>query len=64
MPLVLSVNNYYIIVPGHTPNVHMIPSGNANNQNKSIPCIPFSATQFLRKSSYPLMCGHTPSKFH
>jgi len=38
--LVLSMNSYRLIVPGHTPNVHLIPSSNANDQNKSIPTFP------------------------
>ena len=62
-PLVLSVNNYRLIVLGHTPNVHFIPSRNANDQNKYIIDLPFSATQSLGKSGHPLPCSHTPSKF-
>ena len=45
MTLVLSLNSYQLIVPGRTPNVHLIPSSNANDQNKSICDLPFSTTQ-------------------
>ena len=48
MPLVLSENNCQLIFLGHNPNVHLIPSGNAHNQNKSICDLPFFATQSLR----------------
>jgi len=37
MPLVLSANNYQLIVLGHTTNVHLIPFGNVNDKKKSIP---------------------------
>jgi len=42
---------------------NLIASGNANDQNKSIPNLPFSDTQSLEQSGYPLLCSHTPSKF-
>jgi len=35
--LIPSVNIYRLIISGHTPYVHMIPSRNANDQNQSIP---------------------------
>ena len=61
-PLVLSVNNYQLIFPGHTPNVHLIPSRNVSDQNKSIPDLPFSTTQSLGKSSHPSRAvTHLPS---
>lgn len=62
-PLVLSVNSYRIIVQGCTPNVHLIPSGNANDQNKSISDLPFSVTESLR-NPVTLSCSHSPSKFY
>jgi len=34
-PLVLLVNSYWLIVPGRTPNVHLIPSSNANDKKKN-----------------------------
>jgi len=37
MPFFLLVNNYQLIVPGHTPNVQSIPSDNDNDKNKYIP---------------------------
>ena len=40
-PLFLIVNNYQLIVLGHIPKVHLIPSGNDNDQNKSISNLPF-----------------------
>ena len=52
-PLFLSWNNYQLIVQGCTPNVHLIPYGNANDQNKSIYDLPFSATQSLRNLVTP-----------
>jgi len=54
-PLVLLVNSHWLIVSGHTPNVHLIPSGNANDQNKSI--------LVHRPIWSPLPCNHSPSKF-
>ena len=62
-PPVLLVKSYQPIVLGHTPNVHMIQSGYVNDQNKSIPNLPFSATQSLGKSCQFLPCSHSPSKF-
>jgi len=62
-PLVLLVNSYPCIVPGHTPNVHLIPSGNSNDQTKSILDFSFFTTQSLEQSSQPLLCSHLPSKF-
>lgn len=52
-PLVLPVNNYWLIVLVCTPKIHMIPSHNPNDPNESIPCLPFSTTQSLRKSNHP-----------
>lgn len=43
-PLILLANSHWLIVPGHTPNVHLLPSGNANDQKKSICDLPFFAT--------------------
>jgi len=62
-PLVLSINNYWIILPGHTPNVHLIPSSNSNDQSKYIHNLPLFAIQFASKSVHPLLCSHSPSKF-
>jgi len=57
------VKSYQLNVLGHTPNVHLIPSRNANDQTKSIPSLPFSTTQYLKKSSQPFPCSHSHSKF-
>lgn len=57
------MNSYRIIVQGCTPNVHLIPSGNANDQNKSISDLPFSVTESLR-NPVTLSCSHSPSKFY
>ena len=53
VPLFFSAKNYQPIVPGHTPNVHLIPYGNANDQNKYTLDLPFSATQSLEKFGHP-----------
>ena len=63
VPLVLSVNSYRLIALGRTPNGHLIPFINSNDQNKSIPDLPLSAIQSLRKFGQPLPCSHSPSKF-
>lgn len=58
----LSVNIYQLIIPRNTPNVHLIPSRNANDQNKSFLDLPFSATQSLGKSVTPFHAvTHLPS---
>ena len=63
VPLVLWVNSYQLIVWGCTPNVCLIPSRNSNGQNQYISDLPLSTTQSLGKSSHPLRCSHSPSKF-
>ena len=52
-PLFLSVNSYRLIVLGHAPNVHMIPSSNANDHHQYILGLPFSSIQSLRQSGHP-----------
>ena len=47
------MNSYQFFVPRRTPNVHLIPSSNANDQNKSISDLPFSATQSLENLVTP-----------
>ena len=42
--------------------MHLIPSGNSNDQKKYILVLPFSSTYSLRKFFHPLLCSHTPSK--
>ena len=62
VPLVLLLNSYWFIVPGRTPNLHLIPSGNANDQKKSSHDLPFSAIQSLEKSGHPFcVVTHLPS---
>ena len=63
VPRVPSVNNYWLIILGCTPNVYMIPFGNDNDQPNLLLDLPFSTTQSLEKSPHPLPCSHSPSKF-
>lgn len=61
-PLFLSANNYRIIILWCTPNVHLIPFGNANDQRKYIPDLLFSSAQSLEKFSHPFYAiTHLPS---
>lgn len=62
LPLVLLVNSYQLIFPRCTPNVHLIPSGNANDQNKYIRDL-LSLLHSPSRIQSPLPCNHSPSKF-
>jgi len=63
MQLVLSVNNYRLIVPGYTPNVLLIPYDIANDQNKSIPCPSLLFYIVPQEIHSPPSCNHSPSNF-
>ena len=57
------MNSGELIVLGHTPNLHLMPSSNDNDQTNPFPNLPFSSIQSLRKSNHLLPCDHSPSKF-